>query len=182
MVITNEYKDIIEKLVSSNKRYAGNEDLYEDFCAEAMEKCVFLLQKSTEIDKIGAYLNRVVSNAIVNVLRVSGRITRGANGYKDATRYSVPLENPLDNGFLDIKDPSVNIAEEITQNETLNEIYECILKFDKQEPEQKFGLIFYMKYVEGKKQREIASTLGISQGEISKRLFALMQKINKEIG
>ena len=31
--------------------------------------------------------------------------------------------------------------------------------------------------VENKKQREIASYLGISQGEISKRLLDLMQKI-----
>ena len=39
--------------------------------------------------------------------------------------------------------------------------------------------IFYMKYVQGKKQREIAACLNISQGEVSKRLFNLMQKIHE---
>ena len=182
LVITNEYKDIIEKLVTSNKRFSGNEDLYEDFCAEALEKGLFLLNKSSEIQKIGAYLNKIVSNAMISVLKSSGRITRHPEGYKNTTQYSVPLENPLDNGFLDIKDPSVNFVEQIAEDETISEIYECILKYDRQEPEQKFGLIFYMKYVENKKQKEIAETLGISQGEVSKRLFDLMQKINKEIG
>ena len=180
MITADKYKEIIEKIVTSNKRFSGNEDLYEDFCAEALEKGLFLLKKSSDIDKIGGYLNRIVSNAMVDVLKASGRVTRGADGYK-STAKTVLLENPLDNGFIDIKDPSVSFVDKITQEETLSEIYDCILKFDRQEPEQKFGIIFYMKYVEGKKQREIASALGISQGEVSKRLFDLMQKISNEI-
>ena len=126
------------------------------------------------------YLSKVVSNAMLSVLKSSGRITRNAQGYK-STAPSVSLENPLDNGFVDITDPAISFVDKIDEEETISEIYECILKFDRQEPEQKFGLIFYMKYVEGKKQREIAETLGISQGEVSKRLFDLMQKISKEI-
>ena len=38
-----------------------------------------------------------------------------------------------------------------------------------------------MKYIENKKQREIALELGISQGEVSKRLFKLMQKVSEAI-
>ena len=182
MITADKYKEIIEKIVTSNKRFSGNEDLYEDFCSEAMEKSLFLLQRTSEIDKISAYLNRLVSNAMLGVLKSSGRITRSADGYKNAAHLSSPLENPLDNGFLDIKDPAISFIDKITEEETLSEIYNCILKFDREQPEQKFGMIFYMKYVEGKKQREIASALGMSQGEISKRLFDLMQKINREIG
>lgn len=181
LVITQEHKGIIERLVTSNKRFAGNEDLFEDFCAEALEKSLFLLNKTTEIDKVASYLNRIVSNAMINVLKTSGRVARSAAGYKNISQYSVPLENPLDNGFLDIKDPAISFVEKITEDETLGEIYECILRLDRKEPEQKFGLIFYMKYVENKKQREIASALNISQGEVSKRLLDLMQKISKEL-
>ena len=177
MITADKYKDIIEKMVTSNKRFAGNEDLYEDFCSEALEKSLFILKKSPDINKVSGYLNRVVSNAIIDVLRASGRVMRGADGYRNAVVRTVSLENPLDNGFLDIKDPAISFVDKITQEETLNEIYDCILRFDRREPEQKFGIIFYMKYVEGKKQKEIASALGISQGEVSKRLFDLMQKI-----
>ena len=46
MVVVQEYKNIIEKMVTSNKRFSGNEDLFEDFCAEAMERCCFLLKKN----------------------------------------------------------------------------------------------------------------------------------------
>lgn len=181
MVITGEYKALIEKMVVANKRFKGNEDLFEDFCAEAYERSLFLLKKTDDIIRIENYLNKVISSAIINVLKTSGRITRSANGYKNIAKTTISIENPLDNGFLEIKDPAINFVEQITQTETLKEIYEYVLKFDEQNPSQKFRKIFYMKYIQNKKQREIASALEISQGEVSKRLFDLMKKINNEI-
>ena len=38
-----------------------------------------------------------------------------------------------------------------------------------------------MKYIFNKKQKEISKALGISQGEVSKRLFSLMEKINNNM-
>ena len=181
VVVVQEYKSIIERMVTANKRFSGNEDLYEDFCAEALERCCFLLDKTKEISKIENYLNKLISNAMINVLKTSGRITRGADGYKNITNQTVSLENPLDDGFIDIKDPTINFVEKITEIETLQEIYNLVLKINHEFPQQCYSKIFYMKYVQGKKQREIASELRISQGEVSKRLFDLMQKISNEI-
>ena len=82
---------------------------------------------------------------------------------------------------MEIKDPSVNFVEKITTEETLEEIYRLVVKFNDDYPSENFYKLFYMKYVEGKKQREIADTLGISQGEVSKRLFDLMKKINAQM-
>ena len=181
MVVVQEYKNIIEKMVTANKRFSGNEDLYEDFCAEALSRCCFLLNKTQEISKIEGYLKKLTSNAMINVLKTAGRIARGKDGYKNITDKTVPLENPFDDGFIDIKDTTINFVEKITEIETLQEIYNLVLKFNNEYPQQKYSKIFYMKYVLGNKQREIASELKISQGEVSKRLFDLMQKINNEI-
>ena len=178
MVITQEYKSLIEKMVTSNKRFCGNEDLYEDFCAEALERCLFVLKKTDEISRIENYLNKIISTSIISVLKTSGRITRSSDGYKKIEQTAISLENPLDDGLLDLKDPSVSFIEKITEEETLKEIYELIKRFDKENPQENFYKLFYMKYVENKKQREIAQTLGISQGEVSKRLFVLMKKVS----
>lgn len=181
MVITQEYKSLIEKMVTSNKRFIGNEDLFEDFCSEAFERCLFILQKTDEISRIENYLNKVISSAIINVLKTSGRITRSSEGYKKIERATISLENPLDDGYMDFKDPSISFVEKITEEETLKEIYDSIIKIDKDYPQEKFYKLFYMKYIENKKQREIALELGISQGEVSKRLFKLMQKVSEAI-
>lgn len=179
MVITEEYKSIIERMVVSNKRFKGNEDLFEDFCSEALEKCCFLLQKTEEINKIENYLNKLISSAIISVLKSSGRVMRSSEGYQNVAQRNVSLENPLDDGFYDIKDTSINFVERVTAKETLKEIYDLVLRFNEESPEENFATIFYMKYVQGKKQREIAACLNISQGEVSKRLFNLMQKIHE---
>jgi len=168
-------------MVTANKRFSGNEDLFEDFCAEALERCCFLFNKTNEISKIESYLNKLTSNAMINVLKTSGRIARESGAYKNITNKTVSLENPLDDGFIDIKDTTINFVEKITEVETLREIYNLVLKFNTENPQQNYSKIFYMKYVQGKKQREIASELNISQGEVSKRLFNLMQKINSAI-
>ena len=181
MVITQEYKSLIEKMVTSNKRFSGNEDLFEDFCAEASERCLFLLKKTDEISRIEKYLNKVISTAIINVLKNSGRITRSTDGYKKIEQTSFSLENPLDDGFLDLKDPTISFVEKITEEETLKEIYDLVVKFDGENPQENYYKLFYMKYVENKKQREIAQALGISQGEVSKRLFGLMEKVSAAI-
>lgn len=179
MVITNEYKSLIERMVATNKRFKGNEDLFEDFCSEAFEKCCFLLQKTDEIQRIENYLNKLISSAIISVLKSSGRITRSADGYKNIATQTVALENPLDNGFYDIKDTSINFVEKMTEKETLKEIYTLVLKLNDEHPKENYATIFYMKYVQNKKQREIASYLNISQGEVSKRLFNLIQMISE---
>lgn len=166
-------------MVVSNKRFKGNEDLFEDFCSEALEKCCFLLQKTNEINKIENYLNKLISSAIISVLKSSGRVMRNSEGYQNVAQRNVSLENPLDDGFYDIKDTSINFVERITAKETLKEIYDLVLRFNEEYPEENFATIFYMKYVQGKKQREIAACLNISQGEVSKRLFNLMQKIHE---
>lgn len=165
-------------MVISNKRFQGNEDLLEDFCAEALERCIFVLKKTDNIARIEHYLNKVVSSAIINVLKSSGRITRIVDGYRNLAKETISIENPLDNGFLEIKDPAINFVEKITEEETLCEIYNYVVQFDKENPTQKYGKIFYMKYAQNKKQREIASELGISQGEVSKRLLDLIKKIS----
>ncbi len=181
MVITKEYKSLIEELVMANKRFSGNEDLFEDFCAEALEKSMFLLKRGDEIKQIRAYLNKIISSSIIRVLKSSGRITRSAGGYSKITQTPITIENPLDNGIIDIKDPTISFVEKMTQAETLQEIYKLVTIFDEENPDEDLYKIFYMKYVQAKKQREIANTLGISQGEVSKRLFSLMKKISARI-
>ncbi len=181
VVITQEYKSLIEEMVVANKRFVGNEDLFEDFCAEALERSMFLVNRANEVKQVKNYLSRIISTAIISVLKSSGRITRTAEGYSKVLQTSLTTENPLDDGLWDIKDPAINFVETITEKETLQEIYEIVSEVDMENSQEEFYKIFYMKYIQGKKQREIAAALGISQGEVSKRLFVLMKKINEQI-
>ena len=70
---------------------------------------------------------------------------------------------------------------EVDDKETLQEIYNFVIALNERYPSESFLKIFEMKYIFNKKQREISKALGISQGEVSKRLFNLMERINSNI-
>lgn len=91
--LVNEYKILIEKLVKTNPKYSGNEDLLEDFCSETYKKSYLILQSVDNEKSLEAYLKKVVSSAIMDVLRDNGRIVRSTKGYKSV---QLLFENPSD--------------------------------------------------------------------------------------
>lgn len=182
MVVAEDYKKLIEKLVASNKRFSGNEDLFEDFCAETLKRSFNIIKNIDNKQKVNNYLSKVISTAIIHVLKTSGRLTRTEGRYKKIVTVPVETgENPSDNGIFEIQDPAVNFVETISARETLKEIYDKVVEIDSQEPDEYYYQIFELKYLKHKRQKFIADFLGISQGEVSKRLFQLTKKINLTI-
>ena len=76
----NRQRDLIEKLVKSNSKFKGNEDLLEDFCSETYKRSYSLLE-SLDIQNLENYIAKVVNTAILNVLKDNGRIRRRENKY-----------------------------------------------------------------------------------------------------
>ena len=93
MELVNEYKILIEKLVKANPKYSGNEDLLEDFCSETYKKSYLIIQSVDNEKSLDAYLRKVVSSAIMDVLKDNGRIVRSTKGYKSV---QLLFENPSD--------------------------------------------------------------------------------------
>lgn len=75
-----EQRNLIEKLVKSNNKFSGNEDLLEDFCSETYKRSYSLFE-SLDSDRLESYIAKVANTAILNVLKDSGRIRRRANKY-----------------------------------------------------------------------------------------------------
>ena len=65
------------------------------------------------------------------------------------------------------------------KNEVLQSIVNSLYKINDAEPEKQYLKIYKLRYDEGMTQKEIANELNLSQAEISKRLFKLMEKVKK---
>ncbi|MBR1460133.1 sigma-70 family RNA polymerase sigma factor [bacterium] len=50
-------------------------------------------------------------------------------------------------------------------------------KIDSEEPDKKYLSIYTMRYDKGMTQKEISAELNVSQSEISKRLYCLLEKV-----
>ncbi len=89
MELLKEQRSLIEKIVKANPKYSGNEDLLEDFCSETYQKSYLILQTIKNVNTLEAYLKKVVSSAIIDVLRKSGRLVRSSKDYSQIKEISL---------------------------------------------------------------------------------------------
>lgn len=196
MLLVEEQKSLIEKFVRANKNFSGNEDLFEDFCSESFEKSYMMFNSTSNIQKIESYVSKVVSTSILNVLKNSGRIKRTSTGYESTKEVVVPdvevtpsaPEPVLDTTppaeensryfIYDFPDPKETAEEVMITRECIKKITDAVCIIHKEVPAQMFLDIFCLRYIEGKKQSEIAETLKISQSAVSKRLMQLSKLIS----
>ena len=187
MLLVEEQRTLIEKIVKTNKNYSGNEDLLEDFCSEAFQKSYLMFNSTSNIQKIESYVSKVVHTSILTVLKNSGRVRRATSGYVPTKEIVVPeftsetviKAQPLGPEFiLDFPDPQESVEEILITKDCLQRIADAVCVIHKEVPSQLFLDIFYLRYVQGSKQSDIAKSLNLSQSEVSKRLMQLSKLIS----
>lgn len=183
-----EKRLLIEKCIKSNKKFQNNEDLYEDFFNETYQKSLSLLTSVSSETTLELYLKRVVTSAMVNVLKDSGRLRRTSSGYQATP--SVSLDSLVDkfnpeyiNKKIMFKQVELeeNPEDAFIKREVLKNITQILNKIEKQEPEKQYLTLFKLRYEDGLTQNEIAAKLGVSQSDVSKKLFKLMSKVKEAL-
>ncbi len=188
MLLVEEQRALIEKTVKLNKNYAGNEDLFEDFCSEAFQKSYMIFNSSANIQKIESYVSKVVHTSILSVLKNSGRVRRSAIGYVPTGEVKIADISSLQSAseeivtgsefIFDFPDPKNSVEEVLISKDCLQRIVDAVCIVHKELPAQQFLDIFYLRYVKGYKQSEIAKNINLSQSEVSKRLMQLSKLIS----
>lgn len=187
----NEQKELIEKLIKSNNKYKGNEDLLEDFCSETLKRSYSLFD-NVNIKDIENYIAKVVNTSILTVLKQNGRVRRRENKYvstREVLMNPVPakveereVEKTQATSIVasepfvyDIADPRDSFEEKIVRKDLLQKIVDIVLVAQRENPSKEFLKIFYLRYVREFKQKDIAKDVNISQAEVSKRLIEILK-------
>lgn len=196
--ITQEKIDLISKIIRNDRKFANNEDLFEDFLNETCRRSASIINAIENPSTLEAYLRKVVTTSIISVLKDSGRLRRSKTGYMTTTE--VPLEmaapvvemteaptsaplsladyNSFVAGYDNISIP-LNPEENAIHNEVVDFIADTLERINEEEPEEKFLDIFILRYDKCLTQREMAEQLGISQSEVSKRIYGLIERVKK---
>lgn len=186
MELAQDKIDLIEKVIKNNRKFANNEDLYEDFFNETCKRSLLIVKTVTSDDTLEAYLRKIATTSILNVLKNEGRLRRTKSGYMST--HVQPLETVESSGLPDysqikisyepvaIQDTPEDVA---VKKEILQIIVDSVFEVDEQEPEKQYAKLYDLRYEKGMTQKEIAEELSISQSEVSKRLFKLMEKVKQ---
>lgn len=184
MELTQEKRDLVEKLVKSNRRFSGNEDLLDDFCNEAFKRSFSVASKIDDPAKLEIYIKKIISSSIIEVLRTFGRLKRTTEGYKRVNEaytatYISHSSNDKSSLELDIPDPAPHFEERMLQKAELEEIRKILFQIASENQNKSYMELFKLRYLKGLKQSEISAQTGLSQSEVSKRLSELISEINK---
>ena len=188
MELAQDKINLIEKLIRTNRKFVNNEDLYEDFFNEACKRSLPIISTISSDATLEVYLRKVATSSILNVLKDSGRLRRTHTSFVPTGEVSIdsqPANIPPESSksYADVKisyeliDFDNGPEDVAIKNEALKLVIDSVHKINNEEPDKKYLDIYKLRYQDGMTQAEIAEELKLSQSEISKRLFKLMQKI-----
>ena len=185
MELAQDKIDLISKIIKNDRKYPNNEDLYDDFFNETCRRSVAILGAIESEATLETYLKRIVTTSIINVLKDSGRLRRTRAGYMSTREVALETSPAVDYSGVEINYSNIKIPENpeevIIQKEILTFVADTIKKIDEEDPEKNYLHIYTLRYDKGMTQKEISEEIGISQSEISKRLFKLMEKVRSAI-
>ena len=185
MELTQDKIDLISRIIKNDRKYPNNEDLYDDFFNETCKRSVNILNAIETESTLEAYLKRIVTTSIINVLKDSGRLRRTRAGYMSTKEVALSPADSTDYSQIEINYANIKIPENpeeiVIQTEILEFVADTIRKIDEDNPDKDYLHIYTLRYDKGMTQKEISEELGISQSEISKRLYKLMDKVRDVI-
>ena len=189
MEFTQDKIDLIERIIKNDRKFANNEDLYDDFFNETCKRSLNIVKTITSDATLEAYLKKIATTSILNVLKDSGRLRRTREGFTPTKEVSIEQiheeSNQNSNIYAntkiiyetaDIKDTPEDV---LLKKEILQHVINSLEKINNEDPDKKYLQIFKLRYDNGMTQKEIASEMNLSQSEVSKRLFKLMEKIKQ---
>ena len=187
MELSQEQLELIKNIIKSDKKYTNNEDLFDDFFNETCKRSLSIIETMEDSDALEAYLKKVASTAIVVVLKNMGRARRTHDSYvkddkvvsaDDSVANNANRNFEVNYDFINFDITPEKIAE---KKELLQYVYDSIIITHSQHIDKQYLELYELRYVEGKKQAEIAQALNISQSQVSKRLFELMKAVKKYV-
>lgn len=186
MELVQEQIDLIAKIIRADRKYANNEDLFDDFMNEACKRSFSILNTVTDQVALEAYLRKIISTSIVVVLKDLGRVRRTKSGYVSVYNASINDTTP-DNKYAgvqvnyDLIDVKQNPEEIAIKKELLQKVFDSVVIAHSADVSKQFLTLFELRYVKKLKQKDIAKELNLSQSEVSKRLFELMDFVKNAL-
>jgi len=184
--LTQDKIDLISKIIKNDRKFTNNEDLYEDFLNETCKRSLMIVQTVSSNSTLEAYLKKIVTTSILNVLKNEGRLRRSQGAYKTVETIPLVEENlvtdysKIDVNYIPVEfdDNPEDIA---VKRDLLQNIVDTVYDIERRVPAKNYLKLYKLRYEDGMTQKEIAQEMNLSQSEVSKRLFKLMDEVKQAL-
>ena len=94
MNLAEDKINLIERIIKNDRKFVNNEDLYEDFFNETCKRSLSIVQTVTSDATLEAYLKKIATTSILNVLKNEGRLRRSHSGFSSTDNLSLESDIP----------------------------------------------------------------------------------------
>ena len=179
--------DLISRIIKNDRKYTNNEDLYEDFLNETCKRSLLIVQTVTSDSTLEAYLRKIATTSILNVLKNEGRLRRTQGTFKPIETVPIVDEDVTVTDYSKINISYIPVKFEdtpediVVKKDILQKIVDTVYDIDRRVPAKNYLKLYKLRYEDGMTQKEIAHSLNLSQSEVSKRLFKLMDEVKQAL-
>ena len=151
MEFTQDKIDLIERIIKNDRKFANNEDLYDDFFNETCKRSVNIVKTITSDATLEAYLKKIATTSILNVLKDSGRLRRTREGFTPTGEISLD-EHTDSNNYANARivyepvDTDNTPEDELVRKEILQHVMNSLEKIDKETPDKNYLQILSRRY------------------------------------
>ena len=172
----------MRSIIRNDRKFSNNEDLYDDFFNETCKRSYGIVSIVSSDVALEAYLKKIATTSILSVLKDSGRLRRNRSGYTPTQEVSYDeVSDKYTTADISYSRFVTDISPEdiVIKKDTLKQVADVVLQMDAEDTSKQYLQIYKLRYDNGMTQKEISEELGLSQSEISKRLFKLMENVKK---
>lgn len=124
MELTQEHISTLAELIKADKRFTGNEDLFNAILEEAFKRTSLIAESLTTIEELTPYLRKLVSTSVLLVLKTSNRSTTDISTIPTEENSTTSNETLSEN----VSDEEIQLEETATQEEQVPEITEKVIQ------------------------------------------------------
>ena len=148
MDLAQDKLELIEKIIRNDRKFSNNEDLFDDFFNETCQRSLGIVNIVTSDAALEAYLKKIATTSILNVLKDSGRLRRTKSGYTPSKEITIDTSNKYEDIEVSYNNFNVTISpEEIAiQKDTIRQISAIITKIDEEDSNKQYLQIYKLRY------------------------------------
>ncbi len=207
--MNKENRILIESVIKENPNFLGNEELLDVFCEVIYKKSYLLIDAIKDKQRLKRHLASICDTSMNQIIQEKNKLNGCKKNTQDSKIISVKTQKTPrreQKGFFSkkAKEEVVNLKEEIQTREKLDaaeelidplefcpkkeageavleKLIQIIKQVHIQNPKKKYYDIFFLRYIKGFSQTEIARELRISQIELSKRFVEMIKLAGEKV-
>lgn len=203
--MNNEHRILIESVIKELPLYRGNEDLSLLFCETIYKKSYLLIDAIKDQVRLKRHLIPICETCMAQIIKESQKFASRREPKKEPQiqiakeeivslrsekkqiekpkvvslkeEFEIP-QNDISEALID---PIDYCPKKEASEETVEKLIQIVKLIDNKHPQKRYYEIFFLRYLKGLNQAEIAQSMNISQAEISKRFIELIKLTTEKI-